>query len=284
MGNPDEIVRLVKSNSNNLRVCAVGIGNGISSYLLSNIAKQGHCAAEFVRDDEDLGEKALRLVQMSISHVLTDFSFTIESSKLNPVQYTFPQANKLPIIPKNTPFKMWVKFSNSAINSKDPVVFHIACRNSFTDQVLKYQIPLDLSQAIEDEFFHKLETSEKIASLIVDNSDQRYSNQIYKKEIVELSLKYQVLSEETAFFALIKEDAVSQPWKTKTINIPNHESCDYQANPTPVRESFSSRPSTAQTTSSIPYRERSHDYQAYSAVNKRSWFSGSSSAGLLKFR
>lgn len=235
--NAEEIIKYVRTNSNNIRVCAVGIGNGISPYLLANVAKHGHCAVEFVRDEENIGEKALKLVQMSISHVLSNFKITITSEKKNPVKYTLPAMEKLPVIPKNMPFKMWVRFNEAAVTSSDSVKFLISCKNSFTGEKLEYEIPLDLSQAIEGEFFHKLETSEMIDKLMIENygsysysySNSNSNSTDYKKEIVALSLKYQVLSEETAFFALIKENAVTNPSNSQTIKIPNAVSEDYQS-------------------------------------------------------
>lgn len=65
--NPDLIVETVRKESHRLRVCSVGIGHGSSNYLLPNIAKAGGCTHEFVKDNEDLGEKAAYLLQTAVS-------------------------------------------------------------------------------------------------------------------------------------------------------------------------------------------------------------------------
>jgi len=65
--NADEIIDVVKKNSHKAKLCSIGIGHGSSQYLIPSIAKAGECVHEFVKDNEDLGQKTAYILKSAVS-------------------------------------------------------------------------------------------------------------------------------------------------------------------------------------------------------------------------
>ena len=55
--NSNEIIATVHEKNEKMRFFSIGIGNGISPYLIQNIAKAGRGDYDFVKDDENIEEK-----------------------------------------------------------------------------------------------------------------------------------------------------------------------------------------------------------------------------------
>ena len=223
--NSDSIIKYVKKSSGRFRYCSVGIGNGISPYLITRIGEFGKCGHEFVKDDEDLGEKAKKLLHNSISHFLEDIIITVDYAHASTIVETIPSLDEMPPVLKNEPFELWMKLNLSKIAPEENTRISVSYFNSYTNSLENQIVDLRLSNSMTNEAFHKMYTSKKISKL----EDSKYDMSYLKDKIVELSLKYQVLSDQTAFLCVVTdplEEIREEP--PMTIKIPNIQSHDYE--------------------------------------------------------
>jgi len=61
-----------------MRFFTIGIGNGISPYLIQGVAMAGKGDYDFVKDDENIEEKTQYLISSAIAPVLTDIEVTFD--------------------------------------------------------------------------------------------------------------------------------------------------------------------------------------------------------------
>ena len=227
--NADSILKYVKKSAIRFRYCSVGIGNGISPYLITRIGEFGKCGHEFVKDDEDLGEKAKKLLHNSISQFLEDVKITIDHDHVSTVVETIPSLHETPRVLKNEPFELWMKLDLSKLPLGENVRVTISYFNSYTKEVESQAVDLQLSDSMTNEAFHKLYTSKKISKLEDAKSSINYNTRELNAKIVDLSVKYQVLSEQTAFLCVVTDEVHDEDKGSMKINIPNIQSHDYVA-------------------------------------------------------
>lgn len=65
-----------------MRFSTIGIGNGISPYLIQGVAMAGNGDYEFVKDEENIQNKTQYLISESISPVLQDIEVTFDKPAL----------------------------------------------------------------------------------------------------------------------------------------------------------------------------------------------------------
>ena len=111
--NADQVIGHTLANSHRMRFCTVGIGYGASEYLVKNLAKAGKCTSVFVKDNEDIGEKADYIVKAAVSQYLENVSFTTRCYDSMREQ-VFTEEKIVGIILKDESVKHWVYLNNSA--------------------------------------------------------------------------------------------------------------------------------------------------------------------------
>lgn len=68
----------VKKSNSNLRVFALGIGNGVSHALIEGVARAGNGFAQSVNNDEKLDSKVIRMLKGGLSPHTTDYSLEVK--------------------------------------------------------------------------------------------------------------------------------------------------------------------------------------------------------------
>jgi len=221
----DQIIRHVYDHNSMMRVCSIGIGNGISHYLIKNIGKAGKCTSEFIKDDEDIGQKSLYILQAAVSRYIQDIDMDTKCYNALKEVVFWDQATQSLVL-KNMPCQQYVYIPNgNNINHCDITVTYYS---SYYKK--KYQetftIP-SFAQAEVTDIWHKLAYNAKIQDLAFQSKSipmEEYN--ALKSQIIQLSTKYQILSEFTVFLTVVKEDAVD-PSKLVKIDIPVVKSVDY---------------------------------------------------------
>ena len=258
ISNSNQVISLVKNNSNIIRLHCVGIGNGISSYFITEVAKAGKGISEFVKDDDVLENKTMYILQAAFSPYLTSISVTV-----NPAQYSarvFPIMSDSYILLKNEPFYINIFFSDAfalASSEASPTV-SLAYQNSLTGQLFQTNFVMMKKNAVNGTVNHKigyntfLNYLNDIINMTTDNNDI----QVLKKILVDYSVKFQVLTTSTAFLCIIQENNISSN-STVQVQIPTISSSDYSSNSNPSTSTGSTASpsgtgSTGVTTSSSP--------------------------------
>ena len=230
--NPDEVISLALDNSNRMRFSTVGIGNGASDYLLKNVAKVGGGVSEFVLDDEDIGEKAIYMIQAAVSQYIRDITFNVTCFDNNR-NTLFQYDEQVDFILKDEPFQKWVYMQNAdKVDRCDVSVRYFSSLKGFW---MTEELETDgFNTSEKTDTWHKIAYDGKIKELdqLVRFGNGTTDKEELKKNIIELSIKYQVLCDYTAFFAVLEkkdssnDEVIIRPQK---ISIASIDSADYDS-------------------------------------------------------
>lgn len=226
VSNPNEVIKHVRDHADQVRVCTVGIGYGASEYLVKNIAKAGKCTSQFVLDNEDIGDKAIYMIKAATSRYLENIEFSIEcfNSKKKSV---FSEESKVGLLLKDEPFKKWVylhdiddiEYCNAKLNYYD----------SLKEKKVSQELAIEGFKTAEvTEVWHKVAYDAKIKDMdILLKSGEGGAHDELKQKIIDFSLLYQILTDYTAFLAVIQESTVDPSEDKIKEKISNLDSADY---------------------------------------------------------
>lgn len=194
--NSDEIINLIRDKNKFSRIFTIGIGNGISPYLIKEMAKAGNGDYEYVKDSDNLEEKTKVFLLNSISPYAKDFKIEIKNMDL--IHLIVPKIEDKKFVMKNERVRFNLFVDTKDLTKLSDSKLKITYVNSITGSPSSYELSIS-SDAIQtnSDLFHKLAIKQKF----IENLKNKYYS---KSEIISDSVKYQVLSEETAFVAFIK--------------------------------------------------------------------------------
>ncbi len=222
VGNSDQIIKLVKDNTDRARTFTVGIGNGISNYFIKNVGLQGMGGYEYVKDSDNLEEKVKFMLYKMISPYLNNFKISFSPS--DNISQTRPEIKKVSFLAKNEPFKFFFILDAKKFNASNEVKISVSYYSSYLGKNEVHEFSVRKDSFLSTDRLHKL----AYKAIIGDN---KWSKKYTDNQIIDLSLKYQVLCNLTAFIVVIqKNDPTEQDKKiNQTVNIPNLQSADYVA-------------------------------------------------------
>jgi hypothetical protein len=226
--NPSEVINHVREHSDKVRVCSVGIGHGASEYLVKNIAKAGRCTSEFVLDNEDIGDKAIYMIKAAISQYLENIEFNIECFN-SQKKSVYKEESKQGLLLKDEPFKKWVYLVN--ISDIDYCDAKIGYYNSLKKEKATEKLRIeDFKTAEVTSVWHKVAYDSKLKEFDLEVKAQGrdfQSTEKLKENIIELSLRYQILSDYTSFLAVLDESTVDPSEGRIKQTIHNLDSADH---------------------------------------------------------
>jgi len=231
----DRVISLISQYSNIYRTYSMGIGNGCSPYLIVESAVAGKGKHEFIGDLKEMNEKVIYLLQDAISPYICGCEIEYDK-KIVELISPLPK-----ILRKNEAFNLFF-FMNKEFQQEKNTSFKL----TYYDSIIGKKIDKDFvikpdDSMIHNDFLHKYGVFQTIQHMSRNfNYKLEITSDLYIAEKVnlkafglELSLKYQILSEMTAFVCVLDEpldpnQPKNQP-PTKII-IPNHQSVDYEYN------------------------------------------------------
>ena len=91
----EALLNMIKESSNNTRIHSVGIGNGVSRYLVNEIAKAGKGASTFVSDNDcNFNTKIIQILQKASRPSFTDIKVDFESNN-SCLLFSSPEISKI---------------------------------------------------------------------------------------------------------------------------------------------------------------------------------------------
>lgn len=211
VGNDMQIIDAVRKNAQTTRVFSFGVGNSVNRYLLDGMARAGRGEVEYVLLSADADEKVTRLSQRIESPVLTDIAIDWGGAPVSDVQPALI----------------------SDLFSTKPVVIHGRYSGTFNGTIrLRGKTaagPFERSIAVglpssgqPHSALASLWARSKVAALMDQNLDgimaQRPDPDI-KRQIVDLGLKFALLTQFTSFVA-VEELRTTIDGEVKTISVP----------------------------------------------------------------
>jgi hypothetical protein len=102
VSSPEQIVKVVAENSAKARIHTIGIGEGVSTYLIKEIAKAGKGTSSFVSKNEDLSSTVTAALRRTILPAMTRWTLNLNADIV-------PNPSTLPTIYFNEPFLIFAR-------------------------------------------------------------------------------------------------------------------------------------------------------------------------------
>jgi len=162
---------------------SLGIGNGCSESLVRGIAERGGGECELVKNEEDISDKIIYLLESSMSYCLINLICELKNNNDKVV--------KKIIAPKilNSTIEFYAMLDDPSLLNNNSII----CSFSFKDKTYNFEKEIDIKKAVTSDTLHKI-----FLARVID-----------QKIDATQAIKYQILTPETAFYCLIQENNLS---------------------------------------------------------------------------
>ena len=183
----DDCLKLAQETSHDpnfdCKFYSLGIGNGCSESLVRGIAKSGDGDCELVKNEEDISDKIIYLLESSMSYCLDNFCFNLKKDNDKIIKHC-EYSSKL-----NSNIDFYALLDNPELLKDNSII----CSFKFNNKKYNFEKKIELNKAIVSDTLHKL--------FLKSYFDSNLST--------ELAIKYQILSRNTAFYCLFQENNLS---------------------------------------------------------------------------
>jgi hypothetical protein len=220
VSNDEQVIKLVRTNSNQTRVFSLGLGSSASRHLVKGVARAGNGTSVFSMDGEDLRPKVMKLLKNSLQPAINNIKveWKGENGPITCKQWQEPEVETKKTLlgymkPKSTgaipvngpaPSRMPPVYDGQRLlafclfpNKEKPTGVTIAADS--TDGPLTVDLVIKESDWIEGEFVHQLAARKKIQDLEETSIADSASDEELKKAIVKLGVTYSLASKHTSF-------------------------------------------------------------------------------------
>ena len=162
---------------------SLGIGNGCRESLIKQIALIGEGEYEFVKNEEDIPDKIIYLLENSIVFCLNKFAFILKNNNDK-----IKQENKWFRKVSNHNIEFYAFFNDKDLLKGNSII----CSFSYDNEKFSYEKKIEINEEFHSHIFHKM----FLMPYINDKN-------------VDLAIKYQVLTNNTSLYCLLQENDVS---------------------------------------------------------------------------
>lgn len=204
--NTKQVIQLIRDWSHSMQLYALGIGSGASQELIKGGAEAGNGCAELVSDNSLIQEKVIVLLKRSLAKKFLDFRLEYDAKD---VAMILPDINKISFLRENQPLQAFI-FLNRGVQQTS---LRLKINGK---EVMQQQINTqDMANVLGDSTLHKLGYYRMVKKMVQNNKQEGdVFDDIYfarqkdidnlQREIVDVCVKYQLLTEVTAFVCEVK--------------------------------------------------------------------------------
>ncbi len=194
VGYERKVFDIVESHLGKSRLFSIGIGTAPNGHLLEKVSQKGRGTYTYINNINHVDEKMKELLNKIDMPVLTDIRLDLDSQvELYP--------NPLPDLFINEPLVVFGKINDDISSS---ITSSFSGKNS--SGYFKLEIPINISNGFENNGIGDIWARKKIDSLI---DDWHLGNPESKKEVIDLSIKHNLMSKFTSFVAV--EEKIVNP-------------------------------------------------------------------------
>jgi hypothetical protein len=221
--NIDEVVSVIRKYNYSSRVHSFGIGSGASRYLVKETAKAGLGTSALIADnDPQIKTKVIQALKLAAKPAFTDIWVDWSANK-KAVMFQCPCPPVSSNIYEEEAFNIYAILKKDMLSSSS---LTLSMFNTFTQDQQTLELKLDPSEVVDegvDDCMFKMAAKENMVQIV--RASGRGEKTLVDKQMLNLSLKYSVLSNMTAFFGKIKNKEKSGK-EMKTISIPIKKMAD----------------------------------------------------------
>ena len=162
---------------------SLGIGNGCRESIIKQIALIGEGEYEFVKNEEDIPDKIIYLLENSIVFCLNKFAFILKNNNDK-----IKQENKWFRKVSNHNIEFYAFLNDVDLLKGNSII----CSFSYNNEEFSYENKIEINEVFHSHIFHKL-----FLMPYINDKDE------------DLAIKYQVLSNKTSLYCLLQENNIS---------------------------------------------------------------------------
>ncbi|XP_063434587.1 von Willebrand factor A domain-containing protein 5A-like isoform X2 [Mytilus trossulus] len=207
VGNTSEVISLVSSHKKNTRVFTFGIGDGVSTSLIKNVAKASRGKAVFIKDNDNMKAKVISAMKSSLTDCLHDVNLNWE----------LPECFTATTIPVEPP----VIFSGDNVvlfavlkssDSKVDVSGSLNLTGTLGGNSVSYQMKIESARSPHVDLpLHRVAAKYQIKELEIEESNSDFDDGQSGKEkekIILFSQAANIISKYTAFVGVDQDTKV----------------------------------------------------------------------------
>ena len=188
----DNCLKIVKdaacNNKYDCKFYSIGIGNGCSESLIKGIALSGNGEFELIKNEDDISDKMIYLLESSMYYCLYNVSCSLKKNNHKIIK-KFDYSRKL-----DCNLEFYALLNDLELLNKNS----ITCSFTFNNKKYEIEKKIELNKSITSDTLHKFFLKSYIDSNT--NSDS----------IKELAIKYQILTKDTALYCLFQENKLNE--------------------------------------------------------------------------
>ena len=179
-----EIVKKASNDSQfNTRFYSLGIGNGCSESLVRGIAENGGGECELVKNEDDISDKIIYLLESSMSYGLDNLKCDLKIKNEN----IMIRSSVTRVL--NSNIEIYALLNDPSLLQNNSII----CNFKFKGKSYNIEKEIDLKKAITSDTLHKI----FLKNIMKNNLDPN------------MAVKYQILTNGTAFYCLVQENNLS---------------------------------------------------------------------------
>ena len=204
VGNTDDVVSLVRKNNGNTRVFTFGIGDGVSTSLIKNVAKASKGKAIFIKDKDNMQAKVIARMKGSLKRCLSEIQ----------LHWDIPKCFSVIDIPSEPPvvFHREKLVLFALLRSKDNkkgVTGKLNLKGTFGGKTVSYSTNIETpSSSHPDLPLHRMAAKYQIKDLEVNDEGSYHRDGVNKDKIILVSQAANIVSKYTAFVGVDKDTKV----------------------------------------------------------------------------
>lgn len=222
--NTDRIAKTIKDKLFKTRLFVVGIGERSLTHFARRIGIEGNGILEVIRTQSEIPEKIRHILKTALMPYFTDFELKIEDKAL--FSYVIPLPKTLGWVSPNELVEFFIIFNHKLAELK-MTNFTLRFYNSLNNRHEEYkgQISADFADLHESvvklgmlKFCEDLTSKKDLYEEMKNNNMSEAFKKDVTQKLVATSLKYGILTKETAFVCVVKEgDDISRQIPTRRI-------------------------------------------------------------------
>ena len=179
------IEEMINLKEYDITFSTLGIGSGCSEILVKGMAKIGQGECELVKNEEDMMDKVISVLEDSMSLQFNDMKVYLK--KNNPELISYLNYSKKV---KNAVIEFYSLLTDLSLLSNNKII----CEFNLNEKDSKIETDINIESAIISDVIHKY--------FLKNFAHQPLSN--------SLAIKYQILTNSTAFYGLVQENSISE--------------------------------------------------------------------------